>query len=157
MVPIHLRLHHAILTVDSMEVGTYHFTHGPKSQVPSMTQSTWQHVLEAGLGSGLVLRVGLSKNLDRTLNTSPMNSVAWNIHSNVFLRLKSWDFACMHRGDLLTWVGLGTLGPHCEPTLSHNPEHITQGSPRVSQEHPIPKECHAHKSVAPFMARIHSS
>ena len=60
-----------------MEVGIYHFTHGPKSRVPSMTwMPTWQH--SWGQAFGLVLRVGSSKKLDPTLNTSPMNICAQN-------------------------------------------------------------------------------
>jgi hypothetical protein len=33
-VPSHLRLIRAVLAVESMEVGTYHFTWGPKSMSP---------------------------------------------------------------------------------------------------------------------------
>jgi hypothetical protein len=44
---IHLRSICAISPVESVEVGTYHFTQGPKSQVLSTTQMpTWQHFLE---------------------------------------------------------------------------------------------------------------
>ena len=51
-VPSHMRLIHAISTIESMEVGTYHFTRGPKSYVPSMTWIfAWQHFLKVRLGT----------------------------------------------------------------------------------------------------------
>ena len=52
LVPSHLRPICAILAVESIEVGTHHFTWGPKSWVPSITWiPTWQHFLEVRLGT----------------------------------------------------------------------------------------------------------
>ena len=49
-VPIHLRSIYAISIVEGMEVGTYHFTHGPKPYVPNITwMPTWQRFLEVRL------------------------------------------------------------------------------------------------------------
>ena len=48
--PSHLRSIRAISIIESMKVGTYHFTQVSKSQVPTMTwMTTWQHSLEVRL------------------------------------------------------------------------------------------------------------
>ena len=82
-VPSHLRSIYAILAVDNMEVGTYHFTSpSPKSQV-------WLGCLHGNTfwrwGSGLVLSVGSSKLLDWTLNTHPVNIYAQNNSEPTFM------------------------------------------------------------------------
>ena len=61
---VHLRSIHAISTIESMKVRTYHFT-----RVPSMTWMLHDNTFWRW-GLGLVLKVGSSKKLDPTLNTS---------------------------------------------------------------------------------------
>ena len=75
-VPSHMRSIRAILAIESMEFGTCDFTiaWGHKSQVwhGSLHGNTlWRWDL------GLSWRVGLSKKLDPTLNTSPAYILAW--------------------------------------------------------------------------------
>ena len=75
LVPSHLRLICATLAVESMEVGTQHFTWipSPKSQLcyKYLHDNTfWRW------GLALVLRVGSSKKLDPTLNIRFMNIFA---------------------------------------------------------------------------------
>ena len=51
-VPSHLRSICTISTVESMEVGTYHFTRDLMFQVPTTTwMPSWQHFLEVRLGT----------------------------------------------------------------------------------------------------------
>jgi hypothetical protein len=62
-VPSHLRLIHAISTVESMEIGAYHFTQGPKSLVPKYDTDAYTTTPFGGETWDL-LGVGLSRNLD---------------------------------------------------------------------------------------------
>ena len=78
-------------------------------------------------GLGLVLKEGLSKKSDPTLNTSPANIFAWKKNkdsSQWLLAICTWFLEAQKVGtsppcwDLLTWVGLGTwdpmwTGPYC--------------------------------------------
>ena len=74
-VPSHLMSINAISFVESMEVGTYHFTHGLKSLIPSMTWlSTWQHFLEMRVGT--CVESWSSRMLDSTLNPTHANFFA---------------------------------------------------------------------------------
>ena len=108
-VPSHLMSINAISFVESMEVGTYHFTHGLKSLIPSMTWlSTWQRFLEMRFWDLCWELVKQNARLDSQpnscnffcLNYSRSNlSDCWQ-HFNGFSRLKSYDFASM--------LGLGT-------------------------------------------------
>ena len=69
------------LSERKLVVASSHGCPSPKSQVPNMTWiPTGQHFMEVRLGLGLVLRVGWSKTLDQTLNTSPVNTFAYNNH-----------------------------------------------------------------------------
>lgn len=67
-----------------------------------MNAPTWQHFSEAGLGLGLVLRVGWSIEVDPTLHTTPVNIGASHnqdptlmrnstLFEMLFSRLKSWE------------------------------------------------------------------
>ena len=114
-VPSHFRSICAISTVDSMAVGTYHFRKlGADSRV-------WHGCLHGDAfwrwGLGLVLRVGLSKKLDPTLNTTPAEYV---VNKIIKIRLW-WPLALIlmvswgsEVGDFASMLGLasgsGTLG-----------------------------------------------
>ena len=67
-VPSHLRSIPAVLAIESMEVGTYHFAHGPKYDMDAHMTT-----LFGDGGEGLVFKVGPNKKLHLTLNTSHVN------------------------------------------------------------------------------------
>ena len=74
--PQSLEVNLCISTIESMEVGTYQFTQDPESEILSMT---WMPLHDKTIwsgGLGLVLRVGSSKKLDLSLNTSTANIYA---------------------------------------------------------------------------------
>jgi hypothetical protein len=73
-----------------MEVGTYHFTRGPKSLNPKYDMDVYMVALFGGEAQD-VLRVGLSKIMDPTWHKIIKICIK---HSGV-LRLKHWDFASL--------------------------------------------------------------
>jgi hypothetical protein len=77
-VPSHLRSMYAMVAVQSMEVGTYHFTRGPKSQVPSPNydMDAYMATLSEGEARDLCWELGQAKKIDPTLNTSIVNVFA---------------------------------------------------------------------------------
>ena len=67
---VHLRSICAMSTVRSMEVGTHHFTRGPKFLNPKYDMDVYMVALFGGEAQD-VLRVGLSKIMNPTCHTNP--------------------------------------------------------------------------------------
>ena len=101
-VPSHSRSIHAISAVETMEVGTYHFTHGPKSQV-TRGQSVQSQLLRAW-------KLGLTT----SHGSQVLSPQVWHgcLHGNTFWR---WGLGLVLR----VWVKQKP-----RPNLQHNPTQI---------------------------------
>ena len=90
-VPSHLRSIHAISTVESMEVLTYHFTQGPKSQVTQGQSMQSQPLRPWKLG--LTTSHGVPS--PKSLNVNPCNLSRWD-HGSWDLPLHTWSQVPSH-------------------------------------------------------------